>query len=275
MAQATLTIYSRALNKDTTINLLLPERRLEWPVRETEKHPVLYMLHGHCQDHTSWIRSSRIEWYLRQSSLIAVFPDGDRSFYVDGVCTHRYQTFLTEELPIILENYFPVSTRREDTFIAGQSMGGYGCLNIALNHPDRYYGVIAMAPAARIMFAKMDQKEVSAKGGPPVDDPDNEANIRGVFGDEEHFLNSDYDLYHVLESRAQKKNPQQDIYLCCGTEDFLHESTLKLSKTLSADPSIRLTYEEWQGIHDWDFWDQAIVKGLKHFGLISPDYVRK
>lgn len=273
MAQATLTFYSRALNKDTTINVLLPEKRLQWPTEDRTRYPVFYMLHGHCQDYSSWIRSSRIEWYTRQSQMITVFPDGDRGCYVDGIYTHRYQTFLVEELPVILGNYFPVSLRREDTYIGGQSMGGYGSLNIALNHPDRYYGVLAMAPAARVMFAKMDQKEVSAKGGPPVDDADNEANMRGIFGDEETFLHSNNDLFYCLEHR--KNTLKQNIYLCCGRQDFLHETSVSLAKAMKKDASIELTWEDWDGIHDWDFWDQAAVKGLKHFGLIPEAYCRK
>ena len=38
----------------------------------------------------------------------------------------NYLKFLTQELPEFITKMFPVSVKRENTFIAGLSMGGYG-----------------------------------------------------------------------------------------------------------------------------------------------------
>ena len=98
MATITLNVYSRALNMDTTMQIILPEQRMQWaqPIGD-HRFKLLYLLHGHCADETAWIKDGRMEWLLRGKDVAAVFPRGDRAFYVDGVHSHRYQTFLAEE----------------------------------------------------------------------------------------------------------------------------------------------------------------------------------
>lgn len=67
----------------------------------------------------------------------------ERGFYTDMAEGYRYWTMLSEELPQIVGNLFPISRRREDTFAAGLSMGGYGALKLALRCPDRFAGAVA------------------------------------------------------------------------------------------------------------------------------------
>ena len=270
MAFLTLNFYSRALNKDTTISVLLPEDRLEWPKPwGGRKLPVLYILHGHCQDHMAWIKSSRVEWYLRRggSSAAAVFVDGDREFYVDGVHTHMYQTYIAEELPVILRNYLPITDDPDQTFIGGQSMGGYGSLNIALNYPDNYGGILAFSAAIDNYSDSMHKDDIRSKGGPPVDDEDALLNMDAIFGGPENYYGSKYDLYACLEKTAAREGHKPRIYLTCGTEDFFIEDDRAFAaraKELGMD----ITYVEGPGMHDWDYWDAAMVPAFRHFGLI-------
>src|SRR5947208_5810022 len=37
--------------------------------------PTFYLLHGLSDDHTAWLRRTRIEWYVRELPLIVVMPD--------------------------------------------------------------------------------------------------------------------------------------------------------------------------------------------------------
>jgi len=48
-------------------------------------------------------------------------PQVHRSFYADEALGNSYWTFLSEELPGLVHRLFRVSTRREDTFVAGLS----------------------------------------------------------------------------------------------------------------------------------------------------------
>jgi len=53
-------------------------------------------------------------------------------------------SYITEELPQLIEAHFPVSTTKRS--ITGFSMGGHGALTIALRNPQRYKSVSAFAP---------------------------------------------------------------------------------------------------------------------------------
>ncbi len=72
-------------------------------------------------------------------------PRVERSFYADEVHGHRYWTFLSEELPSLVDQFFRVSTRREDTFVAGLSMGGYGAFRWALRQPERFAAAASLS----------------------------------------------------------------------------------------------------------------------------------
>ena len=77
----------------------------------------------------------------------AVMPDGDRSFYTNLPHGRNYYDYVAKELPKIMETMFPlISSAREDRFIAGNSMGGYGALKIALREDG------AFAAAAPLSF---------------------------------------------------------------------------------------------------------------------------
>ena len=53
----------------------------------------------------------------------------------------KFFTYIADELPEIMRGFFPISAKREETFICGSSMGGYGALKIGLSRPERF-GVI-------------------------------------------------------------------------------------------------------------------------------------
>ncbi len=54
------------------------------------------------------------------------------------------ESYVTEELPALVEAHFPVASDRRG--ILGHSVGGHGALTLALRHPDRYRSVSAFAP---------------------------------------------------------------------------------------------------------------------------------
>lgn len=141
MAVFELTFRAETLDFDQNVTVLLPEPE-NLALAETGKPfrgelPVLYLLHGYSDDHTSWLRRSSIERYLTMDStrpLICVCPSVQNSFYTDMEYGWKYYTYLTEELPRLLSRWIRISSKPEDTFIAGLSMGGYGAYKIALSH---------------------------------------------------------------------------------------------------------------------------------------------
>ena len=115
MALMELTFRSEALNSDQTVTVFLPEPKdlklaqLGKPF--TENLPVLYLLHGHTDNHTAWLRRSNMEAYLHHSDLnmICVCPGMQNFWYTDMVNGWAYFTYMTVELPNFIETVFRLS----------------------------------------------------------------------------------------------------------------------------------------------------------------------
>ncbi len=55
------------------------------------------------------------------------------------------------------------------------------------------------------------------------------------------------------------------MYMTCGRQDFLYEDNLKLKGILETCGLKEFVYEDWDGIHEWGYWDVAIQRFLKIF----------
>ena len=104
--------YSETLEIDVSVNVILPETRI-MAQQEGKPLPTLYLLHGLSDDHTHWVRQTRLEFYARKYRLAIIMPCVNRSFYTDMKRGAKYFTFVSEELPRVMEMYFPLSSRRE------------------------------------------------------------------------------------------------------------------------------------------------------------------
>ena len=103
-----------------------------------DKYPVLYLLHGYGNNHATWNGYSNIELYAEERQIAVVMTSAENKFYSNVAEEDHYYDFVSQELPEFIQSMFPVSSRVEDTYIAGLSMGGYGALLHGLTHPERY-----------------------------------------------------------------------------------------------------------------------------------------
>ena len=268
MAVVQLDLYSYELAMNTQITLLLPERRgVPHTSRQGQPYPVLYLLHGHGQDHTIWLRLTRLESYLQNTDVVVVMPNGSRGCYVDGEQSHRYGTYLTEELPLALGNWFHLSPRREDTFIAGMSMGGYGALRAAMAHPERYAAAAGLSTAVRL--DQMRDLPRAAERGlaiPPLEEVDR--NFRCVFGPENAYESSPYSLKALARRLNDASGPKPRLLQLCGDDDPLLPANEDLAAFFADHcPNLDHTFQIDPGMHNFDYWDQAIRTVLTFFGL--------
>lgn len=213
-----------------------------------EKHPVLYLLHGLSDDHTIWLRRTSIERYVSDLGLAVVMPAVNRSYYTDMQHGLKYWTFISQELPTLVESFFPVSSRREDTFAAGLSMGGYGAFKLALSRPEKF-------SAAASLSGALDPQNLLLQM------PERSAEHFNVFGGQS-IRGTSNDLYHLSRSLAQSGVAKPRLFQCCGTEDFLYQENLQFRdhlKSLKYD----LTYDDGPGAHEWGYWDTSIQSVLR------------
>src|SRR5215218_5562201 len=156
MAHLRCDFFSEALSLSTTMTVILPQET-STQIGMTGRHrrsqpPVLYLLHGLSDDDSVWLRRTSIERYVAPLGLAVVMPQVHRSFYADQAAGGRYWTFLSEELPALVATFFRVSGRREDTFVAGLSMGGYGAMKWALRQPGRFAKAASLSGALDLAY---------------------------------------------------------------------------------------------------------------------------
>ena len=245
--------FSDTLGLLSSMYVLLPQHTLEeMEKKRARKYRTLYLLHGHSDDHTAWQRQTSIERYVDGLNLVVVMPAVHLSFYNDMAHGGKYWQFISEEVPTLVRDMFSLSSKREDNFVAGLSMGGYGAFKLALTHPDRFTAAASLSGALDI-WAVVNPRS-------PRNDKDWLAEMRTVFGDLNKVPGSKHDLM-ALAKKVSKVAVRPRLYQCCGTEDELIEDNIHFRDTVRKLP-LDLTYEEGPGEHNWDYWDRMIQRVL-------------
>jgi S-formylglutathione hydrolase FrmB len=223
------------------------------PVR---KRKVLYLLHGLSEDGSAWQRHTMIEMIARQYGLVVVMPSVGRSFYADQRDGQHYFTYLTEELPAYLESVFGLAPVRENTLIAGSSMGGYGALKTVLNFPERFAAAASFSGVTSLEFLRL-----------YPDDPRN-AKFAFLFGDLEKLHGGPHDPMTWLQQAAQHKTNLPDLYIACGKQEDLFPLN-EIFHAACSELGIPHHYVTEDGQHNWDFWNKHLRKFLA-FALGEP-----
>ena len=247
MALIHCNFFSHVLELCVSMDVILPQPKpeeLHEVAANGTKYPVLYLLHGMSDDHTIWQRRTSIERYVEPLKLAVVMPTVHRGFYVDMAHGPRYGAFVAEELPAICQSLFPISAAREDNFVAGLSMGGYGAFRLGLTYPEQFSAAASLSGAVDIATISGDRDKKWT------------AEMRLIFGDLNKLAGSSNDLFYLAD-QVSKKKPQPRLFQCCGTEDFLYQGNLRF-RDHALDLGLNLTYEEGPGAHEWSYWDVQI-----------------
>ncbi|MGG7079589.1 alpha/beta hydrolase [Clostridium sardiniense] len=250
-------VFSKILGMDTGITVIVPNK-----FKESDKYKVAYLLHGLCGDNGSWADNTMLPVYANNYNTIFIMPEVARSFYTDMKYGQKFFSYVTEELPEICKRVFNISNKREDTVIIGGSMGGYGALKCALSEPEKYGYCCAFSSACLFLKEYLDIQRESGKteefrsmyGEQLITD------FLSAFGPELEWNPKDEILELAKSVSVQEIKPK--IYLACGTEDYLRDYNIRFCNEIEKI-NLNFTYEEWEGIHDWYFFDEALKKSLQ------------
>ncbi len=240
MALVHLHYHSHTLGKKVAAEVLLPE---------VGKPPfaVFYLLHGLSDDHTIWLRHTRLEVYAAKLPLIIVMPDGFRGFYTDHHNGPAYGRYIGIELVDLIDRQFQTRARREARAIGGLSMGGYGALRLALRYPDRFAS--ANSHSGAVMHGHDGHKTERVKNILPE--------RKLIFGPRP--AGTEHDLIHLAGAVSARRRPK--LMIDCGTEDFLLDDNRRFHARLEA-MGYPHVYHEHPGAHTWDYWDLHIREAL-------------
>mgnify|MGYP000060745483 CR=1 FL=1 len=262
MALIQCNFFSKSLMRTVPIQVILPTDKMVFPgapAPEDKPFKTLYLLHGIFGNDTDWVCGTRIQSWAQDRDLAVVMPSGDNSFYVDNERTSAlYGTFIGKELVEFTRRSFPLSHAREDTFLGGLSMGGFGAIVNALQNPETFGAVCALSSA--LILEKADST---------LEYTDflmtNRGYYESVFGDLSKLRGSKAD-YDFLAEQTAKNGPKPRFYLACGTEDDLIAPN-RVFRDHLLSLGYDVTWEEGPGIHDWYFWDTYILKALEWLPL--------
>lgn len=243
-------LRSETLRMETQVALLLPQDRY----KNSSPCKVLYLLHGLGQNASSWQRYSNLELMLQEENVVVVMPEVQRSFYCDMTYGSAYFSYITQELPQFVSRTIKISQKREDTMVAGLSMGGFGALKCGLSYPE-IYGACASFSGSVSMPYVLDAASAS---------PRLENQLRAILG-EEMALAPENDLLALAQKASQLPAEQRPrIFSTCGISDDMVGINREFASRMESLP-LEFSYQEWEGGHNWPFWNESLSKMLFHF----------
>lgn len=227
-------------------------------VKEFKPYKTLYLLHGFTGNCDDWLHNSMIAEIAALFDIAVVMPDGVNGFYVDqpqsGI---RGSEFIGKELISFTRRTFPLSAKREDTLIAGLSMGGYGTLYNSLKYSDVFGHAIALStPVKALRYESEHEPEERAFQL-------TSGFFEALHGDLSTVHETDRNTeLHAKQLLASGK-PVPDLYLACGYNDALVPENRELHEQLRGMGFPHI-YEEGPGTHEWPFWNEYLRRGLVH-----------
>lgn len=256
MAFMTVECWANSLFRRTTFNVILPNDADKKNNKNYDRPTkLLVLLHGYCCTSQDWVWNSQIVPFAEKYNICVVLPNGENSFYIDGKATGRqYATFVGEELPNYVINTFGLSDKKEDHYIGGFSMGGFGAIHAGIKFSNMYSKLFAFS-SALIPYEVVNMEEGAHNG----------------FANYEYFdlvfdglnkLKESENHPEVLVKEHLRDNIEiPKIYMACGTEDFLLDFNRRFEKFLT-EQGVEHTYVEDSGAHDYGFWNKVLEPAI-------------
>lgn len=263
MAFVRVNCFSSSLGMSVNCNVILPQKArgqigiasADGTGRNTENgtYPVLWLLHGMSDDESMWERRTSIERYISPLGIVVVMPSAQLSGYSNMAHGGAYYDFISKELPETMRDFFSISEKREDNFIAGLSMGGEGAIKIGLANPQKYAAIGCLS--------------AGVINHPWIKNPDPVENKREFmrYGDR-NLTDTEEDGYRNAERILKDHLPAPRVYHAVGQNDFLLNPAREMRDfflSFKGNP-FDYRYEEDPGTHTWEFWDLHIQHFLSY-----------
>ena len=227
----TLSMQSSKMGRRMTYSVWLPAE-----YDETKTYPFFYLLHGYEDDNQNathdicWLDKGNMatiaDDYQRTGGvpMVIIMPNGlNKFYYADG-----YDAYFEEELMKKVEADYHCNGKRA---IGGLSMGGYGTILHALEHPSKYTYAYAMSPAASVWW------------NPSLPEP-------------KDLLSLQTDV-SAFPSFTFEVGEQDNTVDNTATKQLYNQMKSK---------GITCEYISRPGIHYWDFWQECLPTALNRVG---------
>ena len=257
MAHFQGTFFSKMLDRPVPFTVVLSNDNA-WgtELNPHYKRPAksVYLLHGFSGCNTDWFTNAPLTEIANRFNVNFFLPNGDNNFYLDQPQTGcKYASYVGQEFVEYTRKTFRLSERREDTFIGGLSMGGFGALHTAFLYPETFGKVIALSSALiqnGLAFMKPGDNGMA-----------NYEYYEWIFGNLKTAAQTDANP-EVLARKLKETGARiPEVFMACGTEDFLYQPNCAFKAFLD-ETGIPATYVTAPGVHDFAFWRTHLVTGL-------------
>ncbi len=237
MATCTVSFKGESLGRCNHLDVILPDAG-DGPF------PVLYLLHGLSDNQTIWNRHVPLADLCRDRRLIVVMPDGAKGFYCNDPrpAGDAWEDHIVRDVVGFVDRTFPTVPARDGRALAGNSMGGYGAVMLALRHPDMFAAAVSHSGALYFAHAERPMGHAFASA------------LAAAMPAEK------YDVFRLAE-RLAGSGPLPALRLDCGLDDALIGPNRAFHARLEA-AGIAHEYAEHPGGHDWRYWRDHVGETL-------------
>lgn len=257
-------VDSPALHRTVGLDVLVP-------AGNAEGLPTLYLLEGvdAGEDSSGWMSYGIEDFFVDKPINVVMINGGVGSLYTDwdradpGVGLHKWETFITEELPPLIDAALDTNGVQS---IAGNSMGAQGAMMLAHRNPGLYRGVAAMSgcySTTDLLGSLSTKWTVQSRNGAPE-------NMWGRFGQpgwaaHDTMIHAEQlrgmDIYLSANSGLPGKDETLetpnlfDRILIGGSLEALSNSCTRAFDQRLRDLDIPATVDyEATGTHTWAYW---------------------
>lgn len=267
----TVTYYAPSVQLQLNYTAILPTG---YGKNISRKYPVVYMLHGHTGNYTSWITYAQLPTQLAtQYDCLIILADGGNSWYVnwsgqtDGK-PHRWEDMLTQDLIPDVDKRFRTIADRAHRAIGGLSMGGFGALSVGLKNAGLFGFIFSSAGA--INFCQNIKNEMARDtldwNSPQLwSDGNRNIDVKNFGTQTERtpiglvFATAQqadiYDPYLLLEKTAANSLPY--LHIDCGNRDEFAKDALEFIDQVKLKTK-HYSFIMLPGEHEVPYWEKAI-----------------
>ena len=207
MAHISLDFFSAQVSKTVHAEIILP---MEQPNYHAEPpFRTVYWLPGFSNNARDIIGMCHLREDPQNMNYALVVVDADNSFFVDRPMAN-YSRLIGEELVAVTRELFPLSDRREDTILAGNSMGGYGTLYNGLKYSNTFGKLVLLCPG--LDFYNITNAETGERMF-------TRAFLDEIFGSEERFSSTSLNPIKALEDACAAGVALPEIFYGIGRQD--------------------------------------------------------
>ena len=258
--------FSKNMQGYCDVNLYLPVgTEYEDMVEPGEKFQTLWILHGGHGNFMEWPMYSAVEKLAMLNKFAVVSVKGDTGFYNDGPMGKNYYTYIVDELPAFLRKHFPLSDKREDNFICGLSMGGFGACQLGFTNPDKYcaVGAFSCGPADPLVeFTRKDNRMADQ--------------FKYIFKEGDLAPGTPLDIWGNFLRLKDSGGPMPLFYDAVGRQDRLYLCMQDFQRFCEEhDLTDYVIFDVLEGVHCWDVWDECVHRFVDLLPLRDKGIWRK